>query len=253
VSADADRIRKLRERMTHYLLHGVGDASEEAVEGNILAEEARKVIDELTAELAEARRDLHEERSRADDYREAIERMKARADGLYKTFSDERAAHERTKAELAEARKQLDEAHWRLNDAAGALQDAGTPVAEERFDQAIQRLHAERAAAIAREQAATAEAPVLLDVLREEIEDWREQAVVDEGHGGERLEMAAFVLRQCANTMQSVVDKTHPDVRHRAARVPLWREAEQAYRRGDEIGALEVLAKLAALDEKGGA
>lgn len=55
--------------------------------------------------------------------------------------------HDELTAELAEARKRLKSAHWRLNDADGALQDAGTPVVDERFDHAIQRLHAERDAA----------------------------------------------------------------------------------------------------------
>jgi hypothetical protein len=57
----------------------------------------------LEAELAEARRDLHEERSRANDYGKAIER--------------ERAAHERTKVELAAERADrlnIDEHRGRL-------------------------------------------------------------------------------------------------------------------------------------------
>lgn len=50
--------------------------------------------DRLERELSTARRDLHEERGRANDYSKVIDR--------------ERAAHERTKAELAEARQHIE-------------------------------------------------------------------------------------------------------------------------------------------------
>jgi hypothetical protein len=132
------------------------DADRKGAHGHCedVASELRDRIAQLTAEL--------------DKTRQVAFNTSLRESNLLGQLDVERAAHECTKAELADARKQLESAHTRLNDADGALQDAGTPVVEERFDEAIQRLHAQRDAAIAREQAAQAEAAE----MREALEAW---------------------------------------------------------------------------------
>jgi hypothetical protein len=115
-------------------------------------------VAQLTAELAEARTRFLEAEMR---HRVGCPMYMGKSGGECTCgvilLNLERAAHERTKAELAELRKQLESAHTRLNDADGALQDAGTPVVDERFDGAIQRLHAERDAALARAEKVEAE------------------------------------------------------------------------------------------------
>ena len=52
-----ERLREIEARVTHYLLHGVGDATDEAVEGNHLAEFIRPLVAEVRR-LREALRDI---------------------------------------------------------------------------------------------------------------------------------------------------------------------------------------------------
>jgi len=42
-----ERLQEIEARVTHYLLHGVGDATDEAVEGNHLAEHIKPLVAEV--------------------------------------------------------------------------------------------------------------------------------------------------------------------------------------------------------------
>lgn len=91
-------------------------------------------------EIARITAECYQNARGRDDALAVVEREHKKNNALGAELKAVRAAHERTKAEL-------EQAQHRLNDADGALQDAGTPVVDERFDAAIQRLHAERDAA----------------------------------------------------------------------------------------------------------
>jgi hypothetical protein len=99
VSPDAARIAQLRARMTHYLLHGVGDASEEVVEGNILAEEARKAIDQLAAELDEVRLHYAGWEGRVDDLARERDAAQAEREAIAEALGDAGIPHAHDKGE----------------------------------------------------------------------------------------------------------------------------------------------------------
>lgn len=66
------RIEKLLERINRYLLIGAGDTTDEAVEGNHIAEEARAVLMESMDAISGARKVMHD----LADARREVERLK---------------------------------------------------------------------------------------------------------------------------------------------------------------------------------
>ena len=228
-------------------------------------------IAQLTAELAS--RDRIAQHDTDTHHRIVADRAQLTAD-----LEAERAAHERTKAELAEVRKQRDGHEFEL----GRIHAMYREVVSD-----MRGVIRERDAAITR----ATDAELLLSVSREACESVQHQleemrVLVDER--GARLEAAqaeAAEMRAELERIRTVIESTCTtgDERTRAwlaqlskvlageggralaARVPLWRELEHFIRFGDveechhdvkqdDCDGCDVdfiLEQLAALDEKG--
>jgi hypothetical protein len=209
----------------------------ELAEARMYKDDVERFEEEVKAERA-----AHE-RTKAN-YAKALDRL-ADAEGQLKI---EREQHERTKSELAEARRDLHEERSRANDYGKAIERERA--AHERTKSDNKHLReivngAQTVAvneAIAERDAAQAEAAAMRSAIIGVIEY---QGIDHDDDGCPEDDTC-----RCENIARVNAALKGTAGRALAARVPLWREVERRFKSLRPFD--EIVAKLAALDNKGG-